>query len=202
MSESTHKDLDDADFYDVIFGKRVRILPMSAYAGAIADRLNTAVTRFLIQNDIGECAIGFRYRIPFPGDPNRKRRTRWSYMSYDRWPKDRPISYYSDALNAVPDIVAEVVSPGDCADKLIERVTEFLDGGVRLVWIIYPLTRQIHAYRPGTNQICVYFAIDELEALDILRGFQVQVAALFPPLKAAPTLSSEAATTTQYEPRP
>ena len=36
------------------------------------------------------------------------------------------------ALDAVPDIAAQVVSPGDTADDLVAKVREYLRGGVRL----------------------------------------------------------------------
>ena len=71
----------------------------------------------------------------------------------------------------VPDIAVEVLSPSDTTELLNEKVREYLQGGVRLVWVVHCLTQEIHAYLPGAASIRVFFAADELEAGDILPGF-------------------------------
>src|SRR6185312_7052392 len=74
----------------------------------------------------------------------------------------------------------------DYADDVIAKVREYLRGGVRLAWIVYPLSQEIHAYWPGANSIRVYGDGDELDAGDILPGFRTPVSALFPPLEPPP----------------
>jgi Uma2 family endonuclease len=87
--------------------------------------------------------------------------------------------------------VAEVVSPGDHANELNEKVGDYLRGGVKVVWVVYPISQQMHAFPPGSNQIRVYFAADELDAGDILPGFRTPVAPLFPPVEVPPPGPSE-----------
>jgi hypothetical protein len=84
-----------------------------------------------------------------------------------------------------------VVGPGDHADELNAKIWEYLRGGVRLVWVVYPLSQQIHAYPPGSNQIHVYFDADELDGGDILPGFRTPLTPLFPPVEAPPPGPSE-----------
>jgi Uma2 family endonuclease len=86
----------------------------------------------------------------------------------------------------VPDIVAEVVSPTDPADELIAKVREYLRGGVRLVWIVYPLAQEVHAYRPEHRDIQAYLAADHLDAGDVLPDFRTRVGDLFPPVEPPP----------------
>lgn len=174
------------DHFEVINGQIVETPYMSDYAVEVAHRLKRAVDRHLDTHDLGESGIERLYSIPQPDDGGRNRRPDWSYVSYERWPKDHPYSYRGHARDVVPDIAAEVVSPGDHADELNAKVWEYLRGGVRLVWVVYPLSQQIHAYRPGSNQIRVYFAADELDAGDILPGFRTPLAPLFPPVEAPP----------------
>jgi len=171
------------DHYEVIDGAIVEIPSMSKYAGRVANRLNRAVARYLDQRDIGEADVELLFHIPQPSDEGRNRQPDWSYVSYERWAKDRPITYRGAAWDVVPDIATEVVSPFDYADDVIAKVREYLRGGVRLAWIVYPLSQEIHAYWPGANSIRVYGAGDELDAGDILPGFRTAVAALFPPLE-------------------
>ncbi len=182
---------DLPEYYEVVNGEIVEVSPMSDYAGEVAHRLDKAVSRYLQSNDLGDTTTERLFKIPQLDDPVRNRRPDWAFISYDRWPRDRLFSYRGVARDVVPDIAAEVVSPTDSASDLIEKVREYLRGGVRLVWIVYPLTQEIHAYLPGANQVRVYFAADELDAPDILPDFRASVASLFPPVELPPPSKDE-----------
>jgi Uma2 family endonuclease len=169
------------DRYEVVNGEIVELSPMSDYAGQVANRLNREVMRYLIANDIGESGVELLYRIPLPEDRGRNRKPDLSFVSYERWPRSKPFPFTGNARDVVPDLAVEVVSPGDSADDLIAKAREYLRGGVRLVWVIYPLAQEIHAYLPGAKNVRVYLASDELDAGDILPGFHTPVGALFPP---------------------
>jgi Uma2 family endonuclease len=172
--------------YEVVNGEIVELPPMSDLAAEVATRLNVAVNGYLSSNRIGACSTERLYRIPQPNDRGRNRRPDWAYVSYERWPQNRPWPYTGNARDVVPDIAAEVVSPGDSADELIAKAREYLRGGVRLVWIVYPLVQEIHAYLSGSKQVHVYFAADELDAPEILPGFHTPVGPLFPPVELPP----------------
>jgi Uma2 family endonuclease len=174
------------DRYEVVNGEILEIAPMSDYAREVAARLSRAVSRYLDTNEIGEAGVERLFRIPLPEDRARNREPDMYFLSNDRWPRDRPIPYRGNARDVVPDIAAEVVSPGDAADDLIAKAREYLRGGVRLVWVVYPLAQEIHAYLPGANTVRVYFAADDLDAGDILPAFRTPVAALFPPTDRPP----------------
>ncbi|MBY0512454.1 MAG: Uma2 family endonuclease [Gemmataceae bacterium] len=85
----------------------------------------------------------------------------------------------------MPNLPVEVVSPTDPADALLVKVREYLRAGARLVWVIYPGVREVHVYLRG-GQIRVYFDTDDLDAPDVLPGFGVPVASLFPPVADLP----------------
>jgi Uma2 family endonuclease len=170
-----------SDRYEIVRGVTVELPPMSNYAGQVANRLNQAIIRYLATNDIGESKVELLYRIPLPEDHSRNRRPDMAFVSYERWPRTRPIPFTGNALDVVPDIAAEVVSPGDTADELIAKAREYLRGGVRLVWIVYPLAKEIHSYLAAVRDVRVYFATDELDAGEILPGFHTPVGGLFPP---------------------
>ncbi len=173
------------DRYEVVFGEIREWRQMSDYAGGIANLLNRAVCRFLDANDLGDSGVERGYRIPLPEDANRNRIPDWSFVSYERWAKDRPFPFTGNFRDVVPDIATEVVSPNDPADELLVKVREYLRGGVRLVWVVYPAAREVHAYRPDSRDVRVYLAADELDAGDILPGFRTPVGPLFPPTEPA-----------------
>ena len=55
-----------------------------------------------------------------------------------------PRSYWQGA----PDLAAEVVSPGDGAIAVREKVRHYLEAGARVVWVVYPPSHEVIAYLP------------------------------------------------------
>ncbi|MEM1281431.1 MAG: Uma2 family endonuclease [Cyanobacteria bacterium P01_H01_bin.152] len=50
-----------------------------------------------------------------------------------------------------PDFVVELRSPSDSLKTLREKMTEYIDNGARLGWLIDPKTKQVEIYGPGTS---------------------------------------------------
>lgn len=73
---------------------------------------------------------------------------------------------------AAPDLAVEIVSPGDSADDINDKVNDYLEFGVRLVWVIYPRRKQAHVFRPD-RPMRVVNADGKLEGEDVLPGFEV-----------------------------
>ena len=111
-----------------------------------------------------------------------KRRPDISYVSHDRWPRNKPVTD-DEAWDVVPDLAVEVVSPNDKADGLLEKVEEYFVAGVRQVWVVYPRRRVVHVFESFT-QIKVTAEGQELDGGTILPGFRVPLATLFEDLAA------------------
>jgi Uma2 family endonuclease len=78
-----------------------------------------------------------------------------------------------------PDLAVEVASPGDRQSKLLEKVKEYLGGGSRLVWVVWPATRSVTIYSVD-GLVRALGPDEELDGGNVLPGFQVRVADLFP----------------------
>jgi len=81
-------------------------------------------------------------------------------------------------LALAPDLVVEVLSPGDRARETVAKLRDWLDAGVRVVWVIDPERRSAHVYRPDGSDV----SIDEDETLsgaDVLPGFSCRLASVF-----------------------
>ena len=50
-----------------------------------------------------------------------------------------------------PDFVIELKSPSDTLSSLQAKLTEYIDNGARLGWLIDPYRRQVHVYRPARD---------------------------------------------------
>jgi Uma2 family endonuclease len=78
----------------------------------------------------------------------------------------------------VPDLAVEVISRSNTVKEMAEKLQEYFEKGVRLVWYVRPRSRVVDVYtRPD------YFtrltASMRLDGGDVLPGFSVQVGELF-----------------------
>lgn len=78
----------------------------------------------------------------------------------------------------VPDLVLEIVSPDDTAGDIAEKVRDYLAYGVRLVWVLYPLQKQMIVYYPsGDARILREDSV--LEGEDVVPGFRLPLPELW-----------------------
>lgn len=172
------------DRYEVINGVIVEVEPMSSYASRVANRLNAKLVIDQETRKSGETYVEMMFRIPIEGDLDRQRIPDVAYVSFDRWPADRPSSYSGNPFNVVPDLAVEVVSP-DKLDDVFDKAYEYLRGGVRLVWVIMPKQQQVYVYK-SRDDVRIFNATDDLDGGDVLPGFNVNVGSLFPPVAFEP----------------
>lgn len=77
-----------------------------------------------------------------------------------------------------PDLVAEVLSPDDRPGEVLSKVGDWLDAGVRLVWVIEPIRREARVYRADGSQSSVDGA-GALDGEDVLPGLSCSLADCF-----------------------
>jgi Uma2 family endonuclease len=87
-----------------------------------------------------------------------------------------------------PRLAVEVLSPDDRASQLMRKITEYLRGGVGMVWVIDPESRTVTVHRPDRAQVEIGEA-EELTGDDVLPSFRCRAADFFrlPRDKANPT---------------
>jgi Uma2 family endonuclease len=82
-------------------------------------------------------------------------------------------------IDFVPDLVVEVLSPGNSGIEVEEKLDEYLDAGVPLVWIVNPERRTIRVYRSdGTTHL--FRGQDAIENEPLLPGFRLVASDVFP----------------------
>jgi Uma2 family endonuclease len=75
-----------------------------------------------------------------------------------------------------PDLAIEVVSPSDTAKHLKRKVSSYLQGGAKCVWIVFPEDRSVMIHTAGLVR---ELKADQLIDDSILPGFSTPVAAFF-----------------------
>ncbi len=176
---------DTGKGYELVRG-RLKELDMSTESSRVGGKVFSRLDRFCEEHPVGWAFpqdTGFRCFAADATDPDRVRKPDAAFVSYTTLPPER---YKRDGFcEAVPDLVAEVVSPNDLAREVDGKREEWLRAGVKEVWVVNPDTRNIHIYRPAGG----YAFLREADTLTtpLLPGFAVLVADLFrfPPVPAA-----------------
>jgi Uma2 family endonuclease len=73
-----------------------------------------------------------------------------------------------------PDLAVEVLSPSDSARRVQDKVGEYLEAGVRLVWVIDPENRRAVIYR-ALSSVEQITSDGTLEGEDVLPGFRCRL---------------------------
>ena len=107
-------------------------------------------------------------------DPPTLRAPDLAFVSADRVAQTSD----DDWIHGAPELAVEVVSPSESAEDLDQKVEQYLAAGARLVWVIYPKTRKVHAHKPGSNPV-VLGESDTLEAPELFPRWSLKVSALF-----------------------
>ena len=74
----------------------------------------------------------------------------------------------------VPDFVIELRSPSDNLGDLQDKMTEYIDGGVRLGWLIDPLGQKVYVYR-AKGEVEILDNPENVSGEDVLKDFQLNV---------------------------
>ncbi len=117
------------------------------------------------------CATDFGCRLA--SDPDSLLAPDVAVTRADRAATDAP-GFFPGA----PELVIEIISPSNRASDLQAKVLEYLDAGVRLVWIVFPQQRMVmaHTSRSTAHMLA---KTELLDGRDALPGFQITVADLF-----------------------
>ena len=68
----------------------------------------------------------------------------------------------TDPVPSTPPLIAiEILSPDDRQSKLIAKLEEYREWGVRHVWLVNPQTRKLHVYEKGALREVDSFEVPE-----------------------------------------
>ena len=91
--------------------------------------------------------------------------SRWQTLTPDQQAKFAPIC---------PDFVIELRSPSDDLPIIQTKMSEYINNGARLGWLIDPQNRQVHIYRPN-RPITILNAPTTISADPELPGFTLNL---------------------------
>jgi Uma2 family endonuclease len=167
--------VEERPLYEVVNGQTVELPSMGAYATWITLELTILLRSFVLPRSLGAIVMEMLFIL----DPVRdtRRRPDVAFVSAQRWPSHQPPPETGD-WEVVPDLAVEVVSPNDLAEKVLAKMREYFRFGVRQVWIVYPVDKEIYIYESPTHPR-VLTADDELNGGELLPGLKLPVRSLF-----------------------
>jgi ADP-ribosylglycohydrolase/Uma2 family endonuclease len=160
---------EDGNKYELVDGE-LQMSPAGARHGQVCVRLTLAIGSFVRERRLGEVfdsSTGFR----LPG--GNVRLPDVSFVPTSRL-SGRVSDDFSDAL---PALAIEVLSPSDRARLVLDKVGEYLQAGVQLVWVVDPRRERAAVYRSLTD-VCDIGIDGTLDGGDVLPGFAVALRAL------------------------
>jgi Uma2 family endonuclease len=81
-------------------------------------------------------------------------------------------------IEGVPILAVEILSPNDVQDEINEKIDEYLQAGVALVWVIDPHYKTVKIFLPGAEPELVNVR-QELSGEPNLPGFHVAASQFF-----------------------
>lgn len=81
-------------------------------------------------------------------------------------------------IDGAPTLAVEILSPSNTQEEVTDKVREYLQAGVALLWVIDPILRTVQVYRPDAKPT-LFNDSQELPGEPHLPGFRVPVAKLF-----------------------
>ncbi len=185
---------DDGNKHELVRGE-VRVMPPSkGRHGWIEAAIVEAIGRYLDDKAramgweprqglearsrfVGFAAVGeFGLRFFLPDDPSQIRGADGAYVPAAQLAS---VSWEEDEyFPAVPHLVIEVVSVADRADDVAEKVQDYLAGGARRVWYVYPRQRAVYVHDAAGAMRIVRWG-EALRDDALLPGFELPLDLVF-----------------------
>jgi len=163
--------MPDSKQYELVNGQLVE-RSMGSESDWIGIELIYRIRDYLKTNPIGQTLGPTASFQCFRHDRKQVRKPDGSFIAAGRLPGNRIPKGH---IRIVPDLALEVISPDDSYYIVDAKVHEYLDAGVRLVWVINPDNRTVKVYRQDDRRPVELTDGDQLDGAGVLPGFNCAV---------------------------
>lgn len=151
-------------------GKMIIMLPVTAKG---SNRNFQLIGRFWAWAEKDDSGVGFDSSGGFTLPNGAKRSPDVSWISRERW--DSISEQEKDEfVKLCPDFVVELRSKGDKLKPLQKKMEEYIENGAQLGWLIDPLKKKVHIYRPGAP-VEILDNPKEISGEPLLKGFTLKL---------------------------
>jgi Uma2 family endonuclease len=165
---------DDGFRYELVSGELRRMPPAGSEHGAVAVNITLVVAQFVKAHGLG-VVFGAETGFKIASDPDTVRAPDLAFIRCERIPAGGiPRGFWPGA----PDLAVEVISPGDTYTEVEEKVSDWLNAGMRTVLVLNPRSHTVTVYTSHTDVVRLTES-DTLDGGEVLPGFTCRVAELF-----------------------
>jgi Uma2 family endonuclease len=157
----------DGRKYELVDGQIV-VSPAGSRHGVVSLRLAARLLAHVEQHGLGhvlDSSTGFRLPAGNVRPPDA------SFVAKGRFPEGGVPEGFAEVA---PDLAVEVLSPEDRPRAILDKLGEYLQAGVRLVWVIDPNAGRAVVHRSLTD-VCELQADDSLDGGGVLPGFRCRL---------------------------
>ncbi len=157
---------------ELVDGEVREEMPPRPEHGRIAGEVFFRIRLWLEETGLGVAGVegGFILRR----DPDRVRSPDVWFLSHERLKEVAREGFYEGA----PDLAVEVVSRGEEAEGVLAKVLDYLGGGAKAVWLVYPELQAVEVYG-GRGEGRLLRPGEVLEGGEALPGFRLALKDLF-----------------------
>lgn len=159
--------------FELVRGKVIEMPPPTKVHGVVSANVAGFLwmysrqrgTGYITTNDAG---------TQLERDPDTVRGPDVAYFTYaDRFKELHP--KYGEHP---PVLAVEVLSPNDRVSRVLQKIDDYLNNGVKLVWLIDPDDQTVRIFRPGQPSTTLA-AAQEIDGGDELPGFRCALSEFF-----------------------
>ncbi len=167
---------ETGESYELIEGELVPRARTDNEHGVITARIAYVLKQYSFQvsrvSRVSESSSAFYTRY----DDRTVRKPDVSLTFYtDAVPRNRDSEFY---MRVAPDLIVEVISPGNSAEEMDEKVQEWFAFGVKTVWLVFPVTRNVWVF-PDKRHAEIFFGNENITGGNVLPGFESAIRAFF-----------------------
>ena len=150
---------------ELVRGRLVVREPPGTYHGRVQSNLHILVGSYVQAHKLGD-VFGQDTGFKIASNPDTVRAPDLAFVSRERASLVGRRGYAALA----PDFVAEILSPDDRPGEVLTKIGEWLEAGVKLVWVLDAERFEARVHRPD-GTLVLLDADGSLDGEDVLPGF-------------------------------
>lgn len=158
---------------ELVRGRLVAREPPSTHHGRVQGTLHILVGSYVRTHAMG-AVFGQDTGFQIASDPDTVRAPDLAFVDRTRVARIPRRGYAALA----PDLVAEILSPDDRPGEVLTKVGEWLEAGVRLVWVIDP-DRHVATVSGADGSVSIVSSDADVDGGAVLPGFSFLLSELF-----------------------
>ena len=174
-----HRDAHGNDCRMTLIRGEVKTMsPTGGTHGVLCVKLGAVLLDFVESKNLG-AVFGAETGFIVEKDPDTVLGVDVSFVSNERL---AGVENFDKFMPFAPDLAVEVLSPGNRAKEIDEKIALYFAAGSRAVWIVNPKRRTVAVYSSAV-EVRTLGEAETLEGGDVLPGFGYELSRLFASVK-------------------